>query len=473
MTPTPMGWPQTAMALCLALSLGAAGAASAQNAPRRGSLYSAATPVALSKSQIDQAVSNAEAPLLTNDPNATSAQGNAQCSVRVVELVYYTITPAEGSTATDATSVADAVLLVPNPAPGTDCARPWPLLSHQHGTAVPAAGPGPDSAAYMAAYYASQGYVVVLPIYHGYSHSSLPYHPYLQAEPSAAVVIDAIRAARNWLQQAGLASALSSKLFLSGTSEGGFVTLAAQRTMERDFPAEFAITASSPTSGPYQPQTTFDLFMSQPDSADESKTLAATLTLEGYQRSYAPHFSDFGQVYNLPWASEMGKTPPLLPSTQYGSETAVRRACQLPFNLKDAASESTPTYPGCSTQPLLTQAFVDAYSNRIGLAQSVRMAAGANNLLQQWRPRSRTFVCYGNKDPMATPNARAVAPYFAAQGVASLLTTEYLEVETREPIAHWMATQSVLHPPAHGYHGMVEGPACTSWSRHSVFDPLR
>ena len=107
---------------------------------------------------------------------------------------------------------------------------------------------------------------------------------------------------------------------------------------------------------------------------------------------------------------EMGKTPPLLPSTQYGSETAVRRACHLPFNLKDAASEvdadlSRLQHPA-STDP----SFVDAYSNRIGLAQSVRMAAGANNLLQQWRPRSRTFVCYGNKDPMATPNARAVAP---------------------------------------------------------------
>ena len=45
-----------------------------------------------------------------------------------------------------------------------------------------------------------------------------------------------------------------------------------------------------------------------------------------------------------------------------------------------------------------------------GLAQSVRVAAGANNLLQQWRRAVRTFVCYGNKDPMATPNARAVAP---------------------------------------------------------------
>ena len=463
------GWTRAAMATALVLGLGVTVPTAALSMPTRGNLYSAAVPVVLSQSQIDQAVSNAEAPLLTNDSNSTTAQGNAKCNVKLVQLVYYTITPAEASTSTNATSVADAALLVP----GADCIRPWPMLSHQHGTVVPAAGPGVDVAAYMAAYYASQGYVVVLPIYHGYSHSSLPYHPYLQAEPSAAAVVDAIRAARNWLQQAGLASALSSKLFLSGTSEGGFVTLAAQRTMERDFPAEFTITASSPTSGPYQPQATFDLFMSLPDADDESKTLAATLTLVGYQRSYAPHFSDFGQVFNVPWDSEMGTNPPLLPSTQFGSETAVRRACQLPFNLKDDATSTTPTYPGCSIAPLLTKSFVDDYNARTGLAQAVRVAAGANNLLQQWQPRSPTFVCYGSKDPMATPNARAVAPYFAAQGVASLLTTEDLEVETREPIAHWMVTQSVLHPPAHGYHGMVEGPACTSWSRHSVFDPLR
>ncbi len=462
-------WTRAAKATALVLGLGVTVPTAALSMPLRGNLYSAAVPVALSQSQIDQAVGDAEAPLLTNDSNSTTAQGNAKCNVKLVQLVYYTITPAEASTSTNATSVADAALLVP----GADCIRPWPMLSHQHGTVVPAAGPGVDVAAYMAAYYASQGYVVVLPIYHGYSHSSLPYHPYLQAEPSAAAVVDAIRAARNWLQQAGLASALSSKLFLSGTSEGGFVTLAAQRTMERDFPAEFTITASSPTSGPYQPQATFDLFMSLPDADDESKTLAATLTLVGYQRSYAPHFSDFGQVFNVPWDLEMGTNPPLLPSTQFGSETAVRRACQLPFNLKDDATSTTPTYPGCSIAPLLTKSFVDDFKAHTGLAQAVRVAAGANNLLQQWQPRSPTFVCYGSKDPMATPNARAVAPYFAAQGVASLLTTEDLEVETREPIAHWMVTQSVLHPPAHGYHGMVEGPACTSWSRHSVFDPLR
>ncbi len=435
----------------------------------RGTVLSTSGAQTLPKKTIDNSVSAAEAPLVTGITGATSATGNAKCDVQVLRLVYSTINPQDGPKAVQATAKASAALLVP----GAGCPGPWPILSQQHGTSIGADGVGAQGVTSMAAYYGSQGYVVVMPDYHGYAGSSLPYHPYLQAEPSAAVVIDAVRAARNWLRQNGFGGSLGSQLFLAGTSEGGYVTMAAQRSMERYFPGEFAVTASSPTSGPYQVQNTFDLFMTQADDADESKTVGATFIIEGFQQTYGDVYTNPLDAYNAPWAPGMGKTPPLLPSNTTSSDGVLRKNCQLPYNLKDAATPDTPTYPGCSDAPLLNASFVTSYLNHTGYGARVRARARENNLLQNWTPTSKTFVCYGNLDTMATPNALAAQKYFAAQGVPQLMTLEDVQVETREPVAHWMATQTPLHPPGAGYHGQVEAPACTSWARHTVFDPLR
>ncbi len=435
----------------------------------RGTVLNANILQTLSKKTIDQSVSVAEAPLVTGVAGATSAAGNAKCDVQLVSLAYSTIKPKDAPATVQATTVAAAALLVPRPG----CAGPWPLLSQQHGTSIGAQALGPEGIYKAAAYFGSQGYVVVMPAYHGYEGSQVKYHPYLQAEPSAAVVIDAVRAARNWLRQNGHADSMGPKLFLAGTSEGGYVTMAAQRTMERYFPAEFAVTASVPISGPYQVEATFDQFMNAPDRQNESKTVAATFILEGFQKTYGDIYDTPTDTYNTAWAGRMGATPPLLPSTTATSDKELRTACLLPFNLKDAPTDDTPRYEGCEAIPLLTTAFYGQYRDNVGHGAQVRVHARQNNLLQDWTPTSKTFVCYGSLDTMATPNALAVQSYFHSRGESALLTMEDLETDTYPVIAHWMATQTPLHPPGAGYHGQVEAPACTSWARHTVFDPLR
>lgn len=432
----------------------------------RGTVLNANILQTLSKKAIDESVSTAEAPLVTGIAGATSAAGNAKCDVQLVSLAYSTIKPKDAPTVTQATTLAGAALLVPR----AGCTKPWPLLSQQHGTSIGAQALGPEGIYKAAAYFGSQGYVVVMPAYHGYEGSQVKYHPYLQAEPSAAVVIDAVRAARNWLRQNGHANSMGPQLFLAGTSEGGYVTMAAQRTMERYFPSEFSITASVPISGPYQVEATFEQFMDAPDRDNESKTVAATLILEGFQKTYGDIYNTPTDTYNAPWASGMGTTPPLLPSATATSDKDLRNTCQLPFNLKDAPS---PRYGDCATTPLLTAAFVSQYRDNMGYGAQVRVHAQENNVLQNWTPTSKTFVCYGSLDTMAAPNALAAQSYFQSRGVPALLTMEDLETDTHPVIAHWMDTQTPLHPPGAGYHGKVEAPACTSWARHAVFDPLR
>lgn len=459
------GDPSAPDAKAMGLVVGHSAAAGAATG-LRGAVLWAGIPQTLSKKTIDNAVSAAEAPLVTGIAGATSAVGNAKCDVQLIRLTYSTIKPKDAPLVEQATTAAGAALLVP----GAGCAGPWALLSQQHGTSIGAQALGPESIYRAAAYFGSQGYVVVMPAYHGYEGSQVKYHPYLQAEPSAAVVIDALRAARNWLHQNGYTGTMGSKLFLAGSSEGGFVTMAAQRTMERHFANEFTITATVPTSGPYQVEGTFEQFMNAPDNEHESKTVAATLILEGFQQTYGDIYGSPTDAYNIPWADKMGTTPPLLPSTTSTNDKELRNTCQLPFNLKDAPS---PRFGDCATTPLLTEAFVSQYRDNTAYGARVRLHAQQNNLLQDWTPTSKTFVCYGSLDTMATPNAVAAQAYFLSRGVASLLTMEDLETETHPVIAQWMDTQTPLHPPGAGYHGKVQAPACMSWARHAVFDTLR
>jgi hypothetical protein len=73
-------------------------------------------------------------------------------------------------------------------------------------------------------------------------------------------------------------------------------------------------------------------------------------------------------------------------------------------------------------------------------------------------------VCYGAKDPQATANGRATAAYFATRGV-TITSTDIETVPELQPFITQMAGQD--------YHGNIEAPACTAWTRQVMFDPLR
>lgn len=129
-----------------------------------------------------------------------------------------------------------------------------PLLSIQHGTI----GSDDDAPSNIAAknelgafnaLFSSQGYVTVMPDYLGYGESTQLMHPYIIADASASATIDLLRAVRTHAAQ--ISHNLSSDLFLTGYSEGGYVTLATQKEMETSLATEFPITKSIPAAGPY------------------------------------------------------------------------------------------------------------------------------------------------------------------------------------------------------------------------------
>jgi hypothetical protein len=430
----------------------------------RGALLCSEVVTQFTKTMVNGFVSQKE------QQNLLTHNTNAECAVQVLRLVYSTID------ANNQPATASAAALVPD----SQCKGPYPVLLHHHGTSTvasfDAASKDGDLAHDMSVYYASHGYLVVMPNYLGYANSTVTYHPYLQSVVSANTSIDALRAARTAFGKAGLPT--SKKLFLSGTSEGGFVTMATQREMELHYAAEFNITASVPATGPYSVPATLLNFMSTPDCPDglctTSKSTYGSIVLTGLQQTYHDIYSKTQEVFNEPWASEGIET--LIPG-QYG-ETGLFQNCKLPFNLKDAGGKSI---NGCSSTPLLTQSFVSDYvANQPGTAgQRARNHADAQALLANWKPTAPITLCYGPQDPMAALNVDQASTYFSAVGLKNWqvenIETPYPQNDPRYDayIAAWVPSAVQRHPAESGYHGQVEAPACTSFARFDVFDRLR
>ena len=134
-----------------------------------------------------------------------------------------------------------------------------PLLSYQHATIYKdAQAPSNDpTAAALPVIVASLGYIVIAADYVGYGVSKGTPHPYLLAAPSASAVVDLLTAARTWRHQNSVAD--NGQLFLTGYSEGGYVSVAAHRAMQAaGSPHLVDLAAVALGAGPYDAGVTLD-----------------------------------------------------------------------------------------------------------------------------------------------------------------------------------------------------------------------
>lgn len=180
-----------------------------------------------------------------SDPSAKAPAVIPVYDVKQYRVTYQTVDGGGNLT------TASGIVAVPQKPTGAKS----PLLSFQHGTVFhDIEAPSNDTVATSAVnIIASLGFVVVAADYVGYGASRGKDHPYLQKDPSAAAVTDFLVAARQWLAEQR--QPLNEQLFLTGYSEGGYVTLAAQQALEA---AGVPITASVAGAGPYDLQYTLD-----------------------------------------------------------------------------------------------------------------------------------------------------------------------------------------------------------------------
>lgn len=131
----------------------------------------------------------------------------------------------------------------------------YPILSFQNGTNTvlkdaPSVNPTEDNML-MIESLAATGFIVVIPDYIGFGESASSPHPYLDAKSMTQSVIDLIRATKELSADKSIVAKPTKDLFLFGYSQGGWVTLQTQKSIEKDYSSEFNLVASSCGAGPY------------------------------------------------------------------------------------------------------------------------------------------------------------------------------------------------------------------------------
>ena len=358
----------------------------------------------------------------------------SSCDVSIEKVVYDTIGPKGGSTK------ASAGLMIPS---GDNCPGPYPVLVYHHGTTVYQAftmsDPTNGEAGLQMAFFAAHGYVVVMPDYLGYGESTT-YHPYLNAENTAAVSIDALRAARTTLTKKLVAT--NGKLFLAGYSQGGHAAMATQRTMERDYPSEFAITAAVDMSGPYALSASF---LGALDAPGQGASVFFTMGLVGMEKAYGDVYAKPEDVFQAPYVTGIETLIPGALST-----TELYTLGKLPLALT-------------GDNGLLTASFVTAYKASADFP--ARKNVAKSDLLN-WKPVAHLELCGGERDPtVGFANAQGASAYFATQQV----TVPVVDVEQIPSFQPSIAAQVAANPDLSTYHGTIVPPLCMSYAKNWVF----
>ncbi|MBX5462739.1 MAG: prolyl oligopeptidase family serine peptidase [Steroidobacteraceae bacterium] len=358
------------------------------------------------------------------------------CSVNVHQLKYGTI-GAQGEPTT-----ASGALMLPT---GEDpiCQGPRPIVLYAHGkrnmrsfNIADLSGQNYE-ALLLALALAGNGYIVVAPNYAGYDTSTLPYHPFLNADQQSSDMMDALAAARAALPTTNAVE--NQKLFITGYSQGGYVAMATHRALEA---AGVPVTASAPMSGPYALSAFADaVFMGQVSAGavEQFVMLAAS-----YQHSYGNLYASPADVFEPQYASSIES---LLPGST-GSGNLVEQG-HIP---DDAVFSSTPPTPelapltpatapeklagvfarGFGTDHLVTNAYRLSYlqdalaapdggypNTTTGLPPAnplhpLRQALKINDL-RNWIPNAPVLLCAGDEDPVVFYlNTQLMEGYWAA-----------------------------------------------------------
>jgi acetyl esterase/lipase len=322
-------------------------------------------------------------------------------------------------------TTASGGIMVPS---GADpaCQGPRPVLLYAHGTSLDKnknmASPQDGEAALVAAVYAAQGYIVVAPNYAGYEASTLSYHPYLNLQQQGQEMVDALAAARKAFPAVGTAA--SNMLFVSGYSQGGFVSMAAQRALQQ---VGTTVTAGAHLSGVYALGAFGDAVFGVQVNA--GATLFAPLLYTSLQRAYGDIYATPSDLYEATFATGIET---LLPSTT-PINTLIGTG-KLPATALFAADQAAPGTFGFGTPNLIKTSYrnavlADAVTNPDTPQHPLRRAAFRNDLLKQdWTPTRPMLLCGGNADPTVffavnTSGPTGAKAYFNSKNVPDQAVT--------------------------------------------------
>lgn len=412
------------------------------NPPARGSLIESPPPRTASLSASSLLAAMASVP---EAQQLLELIAPPKCGIDIHYLQYNTVDPAGAAT------TASGAMMIPT---GTDpaCQGPRPIVVYAHGTRVERDLNQADitnednlEALLAAVAFTAQGYVLVAPNYVGFDTSTLPYHPYLNADQQSKDVVDALTAARGALPTSFAPTVTDSgKLFLTGYSQGGHVAMATHRLLQQ---SGATVTASAPMSGPYAIAAFADaVFYGQ---VTRTTPLFLTYIAVGYQRAYGNVYASPTDIFEARYATGIETLlPSAVPRTQLFAEGKLPRDQLFSGTPPDPSyAQFTPaTTPaelahvfaaGFGTENLVTNSFrlaylQDAQANPDGAFPAVtdgRPAANPANGLRQafktndlrnWTPTSPVLLCAGDGDPTVLyMNTQLIRDYWTTSGTTA------------------------------------------------------
>ncbi len=252
------------------------------------------------------------------------------------------------------------------------------IVSDQHGTIFPD-NEAPTSSviathrpsATGTLFSAVAGFLTIQPDLIGYGQSNTKPHPYFIEEESASTVVDMIKATLQFATKNKLP--LNGQVYLTGYSEGGYVTLAAAKEIEANHP-DIHLSGVAPMSGPY------DLNMTGMGviSAD---SMARPDFIGGIINSYALTYDyNLSTILNAPFDTTL--------STLYNaSDLSLTKEVIQASLTNDIATFFTPTFRG------------DFLSN----SKNALRVDFVNNSVDDYKPTSPTQLYYCSGDTIINP----------------------------------------------------------------------
>lgn len=252
----------------------------------------------------------------------------------------------------------------------------FPLLSIQHGTEtkrnrVASVSPQNSTEGIIGLLTASMDYVTLVPDFPGFG-ASTGMHPYLHAGSIVPSVIDFIKAGQEYCSENGIL--LKDKLFLTGYSEGGYVSLLTQKSVEELYQDEIKLTAVAPLSGPYDLTGMFNKIF---HGGSYSSPAYVAYFLTAYNRIYG--WNSLDRFFQAPYAS-------MMPGLFDGSKRWGEIMNALPSTMEELMHpEFTAYYPE----------FIENYNDVKSLSL---MAAISENTMLDWKPLTPIHFFHGDCD---------------------------------------------------------------------------
>ncbi len=268
---------------------------------------------------------------------------NLPCAFRSYYLNYTT----KGAQGEDTN--ATGALLVPYGSPQCEGRRDVVMYAHAPNTQknynilnlVDTTNPAFQEAGLIAATFAAQGYIVIASNYAGYDISSLPYHAFLNAEQKSREAIDTLLAGRTALAAVSTSTVDSGRLFLTGYSEGGWVSMATQKAMEA---AGNQVVANATLAGPYALAAFYDaIFLG---NTNAGSTFFTPLLLTSYQKAYGNIYSKLSDVYAPTYINGTAQYPGPIDQLSPGAFGYFQLIANGQLPLTSFFDPTPPTIPG-------------------------------------------------------------------------------------------------------------------------------